>query len=448
VPRALPLFLLLAALLAPAAHGQAVVVRGADPESYGLELSYSDRGAGVLAGRERIEFVNRGPAPLEAVWLRLWANGPDSCRPRRIAVAIEPPARAGSERVRCSAIEVRLGAPVAPGASGSLTLGFTVRGRRARDRFGRIGGVAFLGNAVPVLAVEDGGGLHLDPYSGRGESFYSLAARWDAVVRVPARLRAATTGAVSSETVSAGRRTLSVHSAQARDFALAVGPLRVRRAAVGGVRVRVHFGPRVRGVRRSLRAAGRALRALSRRLGPYPSIELDVVLMAAANDVFAGMEYPDLVFALPLPEVVAHEVAHQWWYGVVGNDQFHEPWLDESFAQYSHERLYPLSNPCRPGRPYELVAPRRRHVALDSPMSRFERGSPEALGEVVYFAGSCALQTLERRIGRARMTALLRLLQARHRHGVMTKADVLRAILEVAPGFPLARWLRESHLSP
>jgi hypothetical protein len=424
------------------------VIRGADPEAYALDLSYADGGAGRLTGSERVEFVNLGPAPLEAVWLRLWANGPDSCRPRRIAVVVDPPARAGAERVRCSALEVRLGAPVAPGAHGSLSLRFTVRGRRASDRFGRIAGTTFLGNVVPVLAVEDARGLHLDPYSHRGESFYSLGARWDATVHLPARLHAATTGAVRAEIVSAGRRTLSVHSDQARDFALAVGRLSVRTGMAAGARVRVHFGPRVRGVRRSLRAARRSLRALARRLGPYGSPELDVVLMGRADDVFAGMEYPELVFSLPFPEVVTHEVAHQWWYGLVGNDQFAEPWLDESFAQYSHERLHPRFNLCRPGRPYELVAAPRRHVALDSPMSRFERGSPDALGEVVYVAGSCALQTLERRIGRARMTAVLRLLQSRHHHGVMTKADVLGAIRTVAPDFRLERWLRQSRLSP
>jgi hypothetical protein len=442
------LALCLLALLAPLAHGQGVVIQGADPEAYLLDLSYAARGAGVLAGSERIEFVNRGPGPVERVWLRLWANGPDACAPRRIAVAIDPPAVAGAERVRCSALEVRLGAPVAPGATGSLSLRFTVRGRRASDRFGRIAGTTFLGNVVPVLAVEDGRGLHLEPYAHRGESFYSLGARWDATLRLPARLRAATTGAVNAETVSAGLRTLSVHSDQARDFALAVGRLRVLEGSAAGVRIRVHFGPHVRGARHSLRVARRSLRALTRRLGPYGSPELDVVLMGALNDVFAGMEYPELVFTLPLSEVVTHELAHQWWYGLVGNDQFREPWLDESFAQYSHERLHPFSNLCRPGRPYELVAPRRRHVALDSPMGRFERGSPDTIVEVVYLAGSCALQTLERRIGRERMTALLRLLQSRHRHGVMTKADVLRAIGEVAPRLRLGRWLRQAHLSP
>ena len=84
----------------------------------------------MLSGSERIEFVNRGPAPLERVWLRLWANGPDRCRPRRIDVDDRGAATAGKERVRCSALEVRLGAPVAPGASGVLSLRFTVRARR------------------------------------------------------------------------------------------------------------------------------------------------------------------------------------------------------------------------------------------------------------------------------------------------------------------------------
>ena len=447
--RVLALVLLLLAGGAAAAHAQSVAIRGADPEAYALDLHYDGHRAGVLAGSERIEFVNRGPAPLDRVWLRLWANGPDRCRPRRIEVQVEAPAVAGSERVRCSALEVRLAAPVAAGARGALSLRFRVQGRRHADRFGRIGGTTLLGNVIPVLAVEDAGGLHLDPYTALGESFYSLAARWDATLRLPARLRAATTGTLLSESASRKERTLRVRSAQARDFALAIGHLRRRTTQVAGVKIRVHFGPRVDGARRSLRAARRAVRALSKRLGPLGSSELDVVLFREdlGAGSLAGMEYPELVFSLPLAEVVAHEVAHQWWYGMVGNNQFEEPWLDESFAQYSHERLYPGSNFCRPGRPYRLVARRWRRLALDSSMGLFERRAPVAVGDVIYLAGSCALQTLERGIGRSRMTAVLRLLQSRNRYGVITKADVLGAIGEVAPAFDLERWLAVSHLS-
>jgi aminopeptidase N len=35
-----------------------------------------------------------------------------------------------------------------------------------------------------------------------------------------------------------------------------------------------------------------------------------------------------------LESAVAHEVAHQWFYNVVGNDQVDEPWVDEALVQY------------------------------------------------------------------------------------------------------------------
>jgi hypothetical protein len=439
---------MLTLVLAPAAAARPVEIRGADPERYTLDLRYEARGAGVLSGSERIEFVNRGPRALRTVALRLWANGPDDCRPRRIRVEVEAPATAGTESVRCTALEVRLAAPVPPGGTGSISLRFEVQGRRKADRFGRVRDTVLLGNVIPVLAVRDRRGLHLEPYAKRGESFYSLGARWDAVLRLPEQLRAATTGATVSEEVAGGERTLTVSTEQARDFALAVGPLRRVQASEGGVSVRVFAQRGVRGSRGALRIARRAVGAFSRRYSAYDSTELDVVLVRGGLGAGIGMEYPELVFSIPAADVITHEVAHQWWYGLVGNNQYLEPWLDESFAQYSHERLHPRVNFCRPRRPYRLVAPWRRDVPLDSTMELFERGSPAALGEVVYLAGSCALQRLERDIGRARMTAVLRGLQARHRHGVMTRSDVLAAIRREAPRYRLRRWLRLAHLAP
>ena len=54
------------------------------------------------------------------------------------------------------------------------------------------------------------------------------------------------------------------------------------------------------------------------------------------------MEYPNVVFISDAVDdedeylkVIVHEIAHQWWYGVVGNDEVNEAWLDESLAEYS-----------------------------------------------------------------------------------------------------------------
>lgn len=59
---------------------------------------------------------------------------------------------------------------------------------------------------------------------------------------------------------------------------------------------------------------------------------------------FAYRTYQETPTTL-LVNLTAHEIAHQWWYGAVGNDQVYEPWLDEAFAKYSevlfYERYYP-----------------------------------------------------------------------------------------------------------
>lgn len=91
-----------------------------------------------------------------------------------------------------------------------------------------------------------------------------------------------------------------------------------------------------------------AIKLFSELYGPYPYRSLAV----AENGFFGGMEYSELISITDycyqtyhgqpdsiLNVLVAHETAHQWWYGAVGNDQANEPWLDESLAFYS-ELLY------------------------------------------------------------------------------------------------------------
>jgi len=95
-------------------------------------------------------------------------------------------------------------------------------------------------------------------------------------------------------------------------------------------------------------AASDALRLFIELFGPYPYDSLTVV----ENGFFGGMEYSGLISVTDyayytyngrpdslLHILIAHEVAHQWWYGAVGNDQINEAWLDESLAFYS-ELLY------------------------------------------------------------------------------------------------------------
>jgi hypothetical protein len=98
----------------------------------------------------------------------------------------------------------------------------------------------------------------------------------------------------------------------------------------------------------ALETTAQALDLYSQLFGPYPHGTLSVV----EADFLDGMEYDGLYFlsngfytlyrgtqAEYLVTIAAHETAHQWFYGLVANDQAMEPWLDEALCTYS-ERLY------------------------------------------------------------------------------------------------------------
>jgi aminopeptidase N len=77
----------------------------------------------------------------------------------------------------------------------------------------------------------------------------------------------------------------------------------------------------------------RAIRLLEARFGPFPYPTLTVPYVA---DGGGGEEYSssilmgDSSFGL-----LVHEIAHMWFYGMVGSSQFRDPWLDEAFATYA-----------------------------------------------------------------------------------------------------------------
>jgi hypothetical protein len=76
-----------------------------------------------------------------------------------------------------------------------------------------------------------------------------------------------------------------------------------------------------------------AIAALEAHVGPFPYRTLTVALLP---DYGGGIEYPSMIFeATTDPQVLVHEVAHMWFYGMVGNSQFRDPWLDEAFASWA-----------------------------------------------------------------------------------------------------------------
>jgi hypothetical protein len=424
----------------------AAPVRGPDQITYTMAATWSQRTV-TMSGTETIRFRNNGTVPLSRIWLRHWPNGwrpvgsdakAAGCATPIASLRVTGGGRLGARIVGCTAYRIDLARAVQPGRLGAVRVAFRVRVPRADDRFGRVGRYTNLGNAVPVLAVHDAAGWHLDRYSATGESFYSLSADWNVALKVPKGIRAATTGQV----LRTSRGALVIAASGARDFGIATGPFRVVTATVGTTRIRMSAPKSMRTglVARAMRLSRTAVAAYEQRYGPYGAPELDVVL--GTFSTFGGMEYPQLVLATPEFGPVRHEIAHQWFYGIVGNDQRHAPWLDESFASWVEHDLSGFSDCNSP--PVRVVA----GVFLDSGMDVFDRRS-DLYGRIVYTDGACALEEIAHGIGRDRFRSLLRSYVAAHRGGVATKADFLSALRAAAPpSFDVDAWAARARLRP
>jgi hypothetical protein len=89
---------------------------------------------------------------------------------------------------------------------------------------GHDGAYNFIGNALPVLAVRDTAGWHLDPYTNNGESFYSLISDFDVTLDHPTALAVPASGTSTDTPGASGRTVTHAVARSVRDFAWAAGP--------------------------------------------------------------------------------------------------------------------------------------------------------------------------------------------------------------------------------
>jgi Peptidase family M1 domain len=386
--------------------------------AYTVNLS-SDAAGTTWTGHESVSFTNASAAPLNDVYLRLWDNYHGNCPTTPITVSNVTGGTASALSVGCTALDVTLPTPLQQGQSGSIGFDLKIVVPSGADRFGHDGAFAFIGNALPVLAVRDGSGWHLDPYTNNGESFYSLAADFHVTLDHPSGLQVPATGTSVDTPGSTGRTVTTATATKVRDFAWAAGAFsKVSGTSPAGVKVNVYA---VSGISSSssqsmLSTAESAIDAHAARFGAYPYGEVDAVL--DNNFWFGGMEYPGFVLDLVDSNALTHELGHQYFYGIVGDDEYNSPWLDEAFTDYATDMAEgKTGSGC-----WNSVSWASSAEKITNSMAYWDAHSSR-YSTVVYGYGKCALHDLQRLIGDSAMSTLLRSYAQSHWYGVSTTAE-------------------------
>jgi hypothetical protein len=416
---------LVVAIVAPAIPASAAlpVIRDPGSPAYVVGL-HADATGHHWSGRESISFTNLEADPLSAIWIRLWSNGVLGCGRVAISVSHVRGGDAADLSHRCTAMRVHLDAPLTQGGRTTVSMRVMIDLPKRNDRFGYHGGLSLLGTALPTLAIHDDLGWHLDPFVNFGESFYSIVGDYRVTLDVLAGLSTPTTGtAVASQTD--GRRTATTYEAHhVRDFEWAAGHLASVRGRSHGTEVVVSY--RRHDVTReaaktALGYSISSLDAYSAAFGTFPYPEMDVVLTGFTE--FGGMEYPTIIFTNPEKITISHELAHQYWYGIVGDDQFSSPWLDESFATWTSYLPFGGWRRCSN---YRWPS---SHARITNDMSYWLRHPSQY--DTIYSGGGCMLANLADLFGLQRFVDVLEVYAQGHWFGV-TRTDDFKAAIENA----------------
>lgn len=438
------------------------------PTRYSLTLKY-EANPPTLSGKQMVIYTNKESEPLHEIYFRLFANYPDSGGKITVTqVSVEDTPVIPELTVQNTALRVPLTKPLAPNDSLRIQLDFNVTIPRNSTShyadFTADESVITLPTIYPLIPAYDEQGWHIELPPPYGDLVYADVSFYQVALTVPADMLVIASGSTLDVVRhNDGTTTWHIVGIPMRDFDINL-TTRLQKASVvvGETTINSYFEPAdAEGGKKALDVAKNAFEVFQRLFGPYPYRELDVVQTPTTA---GGIEYPGIVvigrklYSDPKSAdffefATAHEVAHQWWYGVVGNDQVNYPWVDEALAQYSTLLYYEdkrgaasASNILRNvfQAPYNRAKNEGRDMPVNQPVSAFTESD---YGAIVYGKAPLFYDALRKQMGEEKFRNFLKTYFERFKYKIAFPDDILKTAEEVC-GCTLQAEYQQWILSP
>jgi hypothetical protein len=346
-------------------------------------------------------------------------------------------------------VTFRLPEPVKPGTSVTLHMKFTVKLPEVFARMGQAGEFIMAGQWFPKVPVYETIGMrgrstegwNLHQYHGDSE-FYADFGIYSVKIEVPEAYKVAATGFLTrSPTVNAGRKSFQFYADDVHDFAWSASPKfayvedSFSSPGIPGVRIKLYLDPLHKNLQdRYMHAAKSALAKLGQWYGEYPYSTLSIIVPPADANGAGGMEYPTLVTAAAarndnpgyeLERTLVHEIAHQYWYGLVASNEFEEAWLDEGFTSYTEDKLMASIYGVLPN-----LAVESSYLTHPEPLNQasWKFSSSDQYAENVYMRGKLVLSAMERQVGDKTMSKIMRAYFQKYRFKHPSFSDFQRVV--------------------
>lgn len=244
-------------------------------------------------------------------------------------------------------LNVKLKKPLKTGESMTISMDYKGWFPNSKDRFGYGDKTINAGNWYPILCKYDKNEWNLEPYYKLGDPFYSDIANYKVNITTSKDIVIASSGSILSEKIKEDKKIYNIEGKLIRDFAwVASADFKLKELIVDSTNVKLYYlDDNVDMADYALKVGLDSIGIFNRIFGKYPYSQYSIVM----TEFSSGMEYPGIVFIgndyflysrrKILEQIIVHETAHQWWYGLVGSNQVKEAWLDEGLTTYS-ETIY------------------------------------------------------------------------------------------------------------
>ncbi len=222
-----------------------------------------------------------------------------------------------------------------PDQTVTIEMTYQIQLANANHRLGYTANALHLGNWYPILCVVKDNAFDCTPYYNVGDPFVSDVANYEVKITLPNDYVVASTGNMTEATNTDAGITYCYKAEAVRDFAIVASPNYQKLSQVVGDTTVNYYYFADDEAQKSLQTAVDSFEYFSKNVGVYP---YDNYSVCETDFCYGGMEYPNLVMVASksqaYEQAIAHETAHQWFYGVVGNDQIVNAWQDEGLVEF------------------------------------------------------------------------------------------------------------------
>ncbi|NNE27684.1 MAG: M1 family metallopeptidase [Saprospiraceae bacterium] len=280
--------------------------------------------------------------------------------------------------------KIALPTAISTGETLTLNVEFVVKIPKALSRGGLLNNIYRFTQWYPKVAMYDDEGWHPMTYLDLGEYYYNFG-DYDIEISVPKDFVVAHTGIVEGETETEKRKILKLRADNVTDFAWftsATFQHESRTITLGEreVDLNIYVVDSLDNWSEGLNFLERSMRFYNDEVGAYPFPQVSLVDDGGLSG--GGMEYPMITIlsndgkAQHFDHIIAHEIGHNWFYGVLSSNERKYPWLDEgfnSFYDHKYNDLYystPVFDDAKPSKltqhDHELSGPQMLVAGLQA----------------------------------------------------------------------------------